>query len=110
VGCSPAPTVPDVKPGEELTVEGSANQIPEEFIDVTQYWSKASETLQEEYLERQKLDALEDIAEDAGEAVVDSFNHIPFIRETLGEAFEDAGDFAEDVVDHQDDPVVDPWL
>ena len=54
--------------------------------------------------ERQAFDALGDAAEDAGEAVADSVEHIPLIGDALG----DVGDFVEDVVDHLDQPVVDP--
>ena len=109
MGCPPPPTFEqhtDLKPGDELTVEGAANQTPEEFIEVTQYWSKATETLREEYLERQKFDALGDTAEDIGEGVADSFKHIPLIGDATGEALEDAGDIVEDIVDHMDN--VDP--
>ncbi len=60
-------------------------------------------------MERQKLDALGDTAEDVGQAVADSFKHIPLIGDATGEALEDAGDVVEDVVDHLYDPVVDLW-
>jgi hypothetical protein len=63
----------------------------------------------EEIYERQLADAFGDTAEDWGEAVTDSVKHLPFIGETLGGNLEGAGDFVEDVVDHMNDPVVDPW-
>jgi len=58
----------------------------------------------EAHEKKQAFDALEDTAEDVGEAVAHSVENIPFI----GDPLSDVGDGIEDVVDQIDKPVVDP--